>query len=31
MRASDVLIEKLKQFEGYRAKTCRCPCNGFTT
>lgn len=30
MRASDVLIDKLKQFEGYRAKAYRCPAGVWT-
>lgn len=30
MKASDVLIDKLKQFEGYRAKAYRCPAGVWT-
>ncbi len=30
MRASDVLIEKIKQMEGYRAKAYRCPASVWT-
>ncbi len=30
MQASDVLIDKLKQFEGYRAKAYRCPAGVWT-
>lgn len=30
MKASEVLIDKLKQFEGYRAKAYRCPAGVWT-
>lgn len=30
MKASDILINKLKQFEGYRAKAYRCPAGVWT-
>lgn len=30
MKASDILIDKLKQFEGYRAKAYRCPAGVWT-
>lgn len=30
MKVSDVLIDKLKQFEGYRAKAYRCPAGVWT-
>lgn len=30
MRASDVLIEKIKQFEGYRAKAYKCAAGRWT-
>lgn len=29
MKVSDVLPDKLKQFEGYRAKAYRCPAVGW--
>ena len=30
MKVSDILIDKLKQFEGYRAKAYRCPAGVWT-